>query len=368
MKKILLSLAILFLTITVNSQPYKSIQVNNLSSNNKKPLIYYSIPKTEIVFEIKANKIIRTKGIYSQSAYLLGLKNIITSDELRYSIKDIIISSRPIANPNNQYAMMINPGVMIKKSDFNTLEEIIVDRSKFSIIEGETKEVSNFVAEKPNQEISIPIKESINKSLLRDRKLEKISLSPQEVVDKIQYLKEKQIDILSGGLDGTYINTTVDFMYKQLDEIIESYISLFTGVESIIEETHYYKLLPEKPIIPEEDLMIVICRFSELGGFSSSDIKNDFPALMARFHTFNSSKYINIYENLNNTSEENKTSSNSVGVYYSIPEKVLVSVEVNDKSFEKTLDIIQYGVISNLSLKKSNIRFNPNYGSIKSIY
>lgn len=366
MKKLVLSLAFLGINVMGFSQSFSSTTLSNIPQNNKKPIIYYSIPKTEVVFEIKLEKAIRRRGIYSQSAHLLGLKNVITKDEINYRIKDIKISSKPISNPNHQFAMIINKGVSVEKSQFNSLERIVVGDEK-------NKEVLNLKEEKidlkegTNNSSSIAIKPNIVKELLKEGKLEKIALSPTEIVEKINLLREKQIEILSGQIEGTYINTTVDFMYKQLDEIIETYYSLFTGVETIEEEVFYYSLVPEKPIIPEEDLMLKLCRFSEINGLSSAEIQNNDPIVMVKFSTNNATKSIGNYESSKDNNTSN-TSSKNVGIYYSTPEKVKVSIDINNKVYQSILDINQFGVISTMNSIKSNIKFNPNYGSIESIY
>ncbi len=366
MKRLVFTLAFLGISIIGFSQSFSSMYLNNIPQNNKKPIVYYSIPKTEVVFEIKVEKAIRSRGVYSQSAHLLGLKNVITKDEIKYKIKDIKICSKPISNPNNQFAMIIGKGVSVEKSEFNTLENIIIGEHK-------TKEVLNLNQEKisskteVNNSSSIEVKPIIVKELLKDGKLEKITLNPAEVVEKINLLRERQIEILSGQIEGTYINTTVDFMYKQLDEIIETYYSLFTGVETIEEEVFYYSLVPEKPIIPEEDLMLKLCRFSEINGLSSAEIQNNDPIVMVKFSTNNFTKSIGNYESSKENSASNNSSKN-IGIYYSIPEKVKVSIEINNRVYQSILDINQFGVISTMNSIKSNIKFNPNYGSIESIY
>lgn len=358
MRKLITSIVFALIGLLSYAQTYNSYPVID-AKDIRSTAVFYSIPKTEIVFRVKVDKITQKKGIYYKSAHLLGLKNVISSDETRYKITDIEITTRPVLDSRSLYVLNLKKGVKVNKSEYNTLEEILIGDKEFAESpRAERKSYRTSKKSNPGDALIIPTKPYYEKVLLERGQLEAIDLSPEEVVSKIRSLKERQIDILSGEVDGTYLNTSVDFMYKQLDEIIDSYVSLFTGVQTKEEEVYEFSLMPEKPIIAEEDLMMKLCSFSETQGFLNPEISTDLPPIMVRFHTFNSTRSFRRID---------QESTKNIGVYYSVPEKVRVSIEHNNKTYSNTVDINQYGTIQGLSTKNANIKFDPKYGSIIAI-
>ncbi len=380
MKKILLLVAAISLSSC--STLYKSYPISDVPKDNDKTTIYYSIPQTEVVFEVKVNKTIRQKGIFANQSNLLGLKNVVTNDEVKYSVKDIKITSREVEDPDQQYALLLNDNkVKVTKTEMGTLTQIFKQDGKYGKVidlsnrilrvDGldyrRNKHFNNSTITQPQQPQQLFQTKQIFESRLQEKgMLEKTNLTAEEVVKKIEQLREKQIDILSGSIDGTYMNTTVDFMYKQLDEIIDGYVSLFTGTETTVEETYYYTLNPKKPIISEEDLILKL---------------TDSPMpLLARFHTRDIAKEIMMSGSENAKSNSVKAISDSPkvitlkekseginGVYYSIPERVEVSVETPNKTYRKALEIVQYGAIKTFNSKNYDIEFDSKTGAIKSI-
>lgn len=368
MKKIIL-LTLLSITVASCSSLYKSYPIESIPTNNKKTTVFYSIPTTtEIVFEVKYLKTIRQKGIYANKSNLLGLKNVITSDETIYSVKDIKIQTKAKQTPIQQFALLLNSDkIIVEKTSEGTLESINIKQKRHNhnnwrpenIIPAKEIEIKTIPT--PNQSLpSLQTQPISEQRLLQRGMLEKVNIKPEELVTRIEQIREKQIEILAGGLDGTYINTTVDFMYKQLEEIIDGYISLFTGTEITVEETQTYSLTPQKPIISEEDLIL--------------QITNAPIPLLARFHTNNQTEILKTrgitYDKKDESLTVNlnpKEISGIDGIYYAIPEMVQVSVETPNKTYSSVVEVNQYGMIHTMNAQKQNILFNPKNGSIKSI-
>jgi len=370
MKKIIL-IALIAIFVSSCSSMYKSYPIESIPKNNTKTTIYYSIPtSTEVVFEVAYTKLIRQKGIFANKSNLLGVKNVILNDEVIYSVKDINISTKPQHEPIQQFALLLyNDNLIVEKSTIGTLKSIKLktkevakedcgnyNNNSFEQKFSEQKNIQNQI--QANQ--SLPTKPIFETRLQQKGMLEKMNLTAEEVITRIEHLRDKQIDILSSGLDGTYINATIDFMYKQLDEIIDGYVSLFTGTETIVEETFIYNLVPHKPLISEEDLVLQL---------SNSPIP-----LLARFHTNNQTESI-----INRSVVMDKTDSSLVvnlknkeisgidGVYYSIPEQVQVSVETPKKTYSSTVELNQYGIIKSFNSQKQNIFFDIKTGGIKAV-
>lgn len=368
MKKIIL-LALLSIAVSSCSSVYQSYPIENIPANNNKTTVFYSIPQfTEVVFEVTYLKTIRQKGVYANKSNLLGLKNVITSDEVKYSVKDIKILTQPKQTPIKQFALVLNgDNVIVEKSKEGTLESIKfkdnASKNNYSKdeIQNQTKaeEIKPYHHNNPSLQ-SLQTQPISEFRLLQKGMLEKVNLTADEIVIRIEQLREKQIDILSGGLDGTYINTTVDFMYKQLEEMIDGYISLFTGTEIIVEETQTYTLVPFKPIISEEDLIL--------------QISNSPVPLLARFHTNNQTEGlknpVRSYDKKDSTLVVDMRDidvSGIKGVYYAIPEMVQVSVETPIKTYSTVVEINQYGMIRAMNTQKQNIIFDTKTGAIKTI-
>lgn len=350
------------------SSTYKSYPIENSPNSINKTTLYYSVPmSTEVVFDVTFIKTIRQKGVFANQSNLLGVKNVIANDEVKYEVKDIRISSNAMPTPIQQFALILNNDkVKVTKSPQGTLESISFKNkrtySKQKYYQNKEKDLtpaSNLQKniDAPQALATRPIFET---RLQQKGMLEKVNFTAADAVKKIEQLRERQIEILSGGLEGTYINTTVDFMYKQLDEIIDGYVALFTGTEIIIEETQRFTLSPQKPIIAEEDLIL--------------PLKNCPIPLLARFHTNNqtetfkkeASKPANPDSSVEVSISEKKVEGVK-GVYHAIPELVLVSVETPNKTFSNRVEVNQYGVIKPITTKNKNIEFTPNTGSIKSL-
>ncbi|HHT03522.1 MAG TPA: DUF4831 family protein [Bacteroidales bacterium] len=368
MKKIII-IALLSIAVSSCSSLYKSYPIESIPSNNTKTTVFYSIPQfTEVVFEVTYNKTIRHKGIYANKSNLLGLKNVITSDEIKYTVKDIKILTQPKQTPIQQFALVLDgDNIIVEKSKEGTLESITIkdkaNKHTYSkddnLIKRKNEEIKPYHHQNlsPQSLQTQPISEF---RLLQRGMLEKVNLTAEEIVIRIEQIREKQIEILSGGLDGTYINTTVDFMYKQLEEMIDGYISLFTGTETVVEETQTYTLAPQKPIISEEDLIL--------------QITNTPVPLLARFHTNNQTETLKTrgitYDKTDSSITINmkeKEVSGIKGVYYAIPEMVQVSVETPIKTYSTVVEINQYGMIRAMNTQKQNIIFDTKTGAIKTI-
>ena len=138
------------------------------------------------------------------------------------------------------------------------------------------------------------------------------------------------------------------------------HLSLFTGTETVVEETQTYTLAPQKPIISEEDLIL--------------QITNTPVPLLARFHTNNQTETLKTrgitYDKTDSSITINmkeKEVSGIKGVYYAIPEMVQVSVETPIKTYSTVVEINQYGMIRAMNTQKQNIIFDTKTGAIKTI-
>jgi hypothetical protein len=206
--------------------------------------------------------------------------------------------------------------------------------------------------------------------LLSQGRLDNIpNLTAEKAIKAIEDLRERQLDVLSGSVDGTYMNNSIEYMYKQLDKMIDGYVALFIG-ETTTEEIEYtFALTPDKPLIVEEDLLQGIFKFSEEEGVLSLNHKSQAPIVAVRIHSLNTTKeYEKIEEQKKKDDKLQKLiAKKGVGLYYRIPEMVELSIDFEGKRFFKTTHLSQFGVVSYMMDSPSNITFKRQTGALKSV-
>lgn len=321
---------------------YKTTSDLQTKIDASKQYCNYSIPQTQIAFKVTMEKTTLNHGIYANRCNLLGLKNVITKDEVHYTIKDVQISALPAFDGATNYILELpNQDYKAKIDPYGQLKAIIYKEEG----KGKNKErkLQNKETKNTNQETKISNKETENTlfavqpiyeaQMQQKGMLETTKMSAEEVTKKIEQLKEKQIEILSGTIDGTYMNTTVNYMYKQLDEIINNYVSLFTGTSQTETVTYTYYVTPQKPLIVQEDLLMKI---------------TDNPiSIIARFHAQNPLQQVYVTDTLNSYK----------GVFVPQAQMVQISIEGTEHNFLTTLPLNQYGTIKAIPFSKGTQKF-----------
>ncbi len=337
--------------------------------------VFYSVAQTEIVFKIKVEKTLRTKGIYSESAYLLGIDNASLNFGESYKIKSVEMQTRGVANSDSQYFLTYNDNVSVELCDNGLLRSIRIGEAEkankhFSNLE--FRPIPTIHEREIKKEASLQTNPIFEQELLKQGYLNKHPfLSAQQAVSEIKRLREQQIKIISGEVEGTYLNTTVDFMYKQLDEIINGYLSLFTGNQVVTEEEYTFAIIPQKPIIVEEDLLVPVCKFSQQRGISTLESKNEDVKIVARIHSYNTTNKLatKVNEKQSTKDFKNKTAKEGIGIYYSIPEQVEVFVEQGGETLAKqTMKLAQYGFVASLVGGNNQVEFDPTTSAIIKVW
>ncbi len=369
MKKLSLRAALLlcvaFATSNLFAQEYKSYTLDKMPFNLKG--VYYSLPQTELVFDVTVEKITEYKGCYADYSYLLGLRNIIIKDGVSYRIKDIKLRPRAVADSRYTYFLATNGNVDVQIGATGSLLSINKTVEKTQDCKKSHCNCHKRLPERQNDTL-FQAKPAFEQRMLSLGMLESMpGLTPEKAIKQIEKLRERQVDILSGSVDGTYMNTTVEYMYKQLDAMIDAYISLFTG-ERVSEELHYsFSIIPQKPLIVEQDLLVGIFKFSEQEGVKSLSYKGDMPTVIANLHSLNTTKEYTKIEAQKEKDEklQRNIEKKGVGVYYCIPEQVEVSVSYGEKTLVKTLEMSQFGQVSYMLTSPKQLIFDPATGALK---
>lgn len=364
-KKLTLILVAILSGLNLSAQTYRSFTTDKVPFNSTG--VYYTLPKTELIFKVKVEKTQESKGIFADYAYLIGAKNIIINDAVKYSIKDIEISSRPIGDNENIYFLSNTSNLKINKTPEGALLSIGEVAEK-----AQEKEHSHHLKQEKTISMSTNFETNpiYEQKLLAQGKLDNIpNLTPEKAIKQIEELREKQLDVLSGSVDGTYMNNSIEYMYKQLDKMIDGYVSLFVGEKNTEILEYTFTITPDKPLIVEEDLLQGIFKFSEEEGVLSLNHKSQAPIVAVKIHSLNTTKeYEKIEEQKKKDDKLQKLiAKKGVGLYYRIPEMVELSIDFDGKRFFKTTHLSQFGVVSYMMDSPNKITFKRQTGALKSV-
>ncbi|MBV5282594.1 MAG: DUF4831 family protein [Paludibacter sp.] len=99
MKKLFFLSTCLMLTLFATAQTSFSIA-------DGEPALVYALPKTEFLIEVQTEKVTQKPGVfYRYSERYLATNKVVTEEKTMYKIKDIVVRTRPIADPNRTFAV-----------------------------------------------------------------------------------------------------------------------------------------------------------------------------------------------------------------------------------------------------------------------
>lgn len=349
----------------VRAQSCKVFPINKIPNRyDKGGGIVYTLPKTNLKIEIIVEKTQRIKGPFATEAHLVNLTNVVLQNETKYRIKDMRITEQGLPDETQSYilipekdlyALNLAPNGMIEHIAFYNIDPPQPKKHRKNSTSESLTDVSSQNIVSPYNITPIYEKTFLEKGMYAN----KGNVSALEIAEKIKHLKDYQMDILSGSTEGTYLNTTVDFMYKQLDEIIAGYIALFTGVETTFTETYTFNVVPERSLIEKDQNSIPICTFSEKTGIGAISESNSAPMV-----------YLDIQEPAKrsvygkNVLLRSDSGNNGVGLVYRIPKLTSTSLSYGDKKYHFAVSIAQYGDLQTLVGNKFRAIFDPQTGNL----
>lgn len=196
-------------------------------------VLLYSLPKTELVIEVNAERVNQKPGdFYQYSERFLATNDVVTAEKTFYRIKDITVSQRTVADPNRTYKI-----VPAK----NGIQSLITVNEK-GILCGLNVPV---VKEKPNKPKELKLAEKKTESLLPLGEEYMLAGSVAKMAEgaakQIYRIRESRAALLTGDTDhlpgdGSSFKYMLDGMDSQEKQLTE----LFTGkntVEPVTEQT-----------------------------------------------------------------------------------------------------------------------------------
>lgn len=310
--------------------------------------IYYALPRTVIQLDLMVDRTELVEGPFSQYAYMVGADDVITSDEVEYVLRDVVMSTYAEADPNATFFIAMNPKKGESQPFYLNAKGILEGvgmRNEASMAVLETPAKVSVSADNKN------FKYQFSSSGMRSE--EQQAHSAAEMIGRI---REEKIKLLTGFQETAFTLDTYRQMYADLDEMEAEYLSLFIGkrVATPIVQTVYVTLSREVPLQ-------TVGSFSKETGFSTNTYGGNTITVQA--------VSLQTTANINALSPSAVESiSHEDKLFYRIPETAKVKVSMNDEVvLERRETLAQFGVFMLAPLGHTKMLLDPNTGQIISI-
>ncbi|MDK2851762.1 MAG: hypothetical protein PWQ38_27 [Proteiniphilum sp.] len=335
----------------------KTIRVNAVRANDYG--VVYTLPKSSFEITLLVKKSNYRRGdFYTYAKAYLGINDPITEDRTLYTLEDLAVVNRGIADKDQSY--------MIEFRD-KTLEPYLTLREDGVILavnsEGEIRE---------GNDIELPASESVDlnprryftqETLMAGSTAKQAELVARQILD----LRRSRTDILTGEAesmppDGTAYKVVMD----QIDLQEKALTGLFTGTTAVEYLKVSYEVIPDTGNIDRR----VVARFSKLLGPVDADNLAGEPIYFSLRN-----KTPRVEMNLSEREQKKLEEKLSSGLVYNIPGKADLTIEFRHETLlEKEVDVVQYGSKEVLAKRmfgnmKQPIKviFYPELGAIKQI-
>ena len=312
-----------------------SVQISKAQSSfaltNGSPALVYSLPKTELCFEVTVEKVVEKPGVfYLYSQRFLATDKVIVEENTTFSVKGIKVTSRPV--PDNARRFSLNP------AEKSALKNIVVNQ--LGILSGVNisteKKVIEIKKEKKIGESRAYVDFGDVLPLTQESMMAGSTAKLAEGAAKMIYdIRESRISLLTGEMDqlpsdGDALKTMLNGLDRKEKELTE----LFTGSRQSEKTLHHVTIIPDS-----SQLETVLFRLSSKRGFVDKDDFGGEPF------------YISIIpEKIQVKAADPKARMEKIGLYTVLPAQTSVKVSDGVKPhLEKDFFIPQFGVLMPLS-------------------
>ncbi len=351
MKNIII-LAGLLISFPIVSQT-KVVKKNAVKANNFG--VTYSLPKTNLVVEATVTKSTAKAGPYYKYAEkYLGVKDVITEDNVHYTLDNINLVNQGVPDPDNTYIIEFKQGTVAPYACLT--EEGLLCSINADYTPDKQTAASAVAATKTG---------GANASVFSEELLMAGSTARQaEVAAKQIYrIRESRMNILTGDADNMPPDgEAMKLVIQQLDEQEKALTAMFTGSEE--KELIEY----ESVIIPYDDMdKEIIFRFSDRLGVLDADDLAGTPVYFTLKATERAPEL--------DAKEAEKKEKSLKGIVYNIPGKASIEISMNNKTrYKGEAQITQFGTREGLAPvmfedKKAPVKvyFYPETGAIKQV-
>ena len=345
MKKLIIATGLLMAT-----SAYAQTEVLTGVTRGKDYGVVYSLPKTQIELEIKANKVSYTPGEFSKYAdRYLRLTNVSAEPDEYWELNSVKVKSVGVPNSETTYFVKLKDKTvapLMELSEDGIVKSINVPYSKSN----ETKKAA-------------PVTPATVKANPRDFLTEEILMASSTakmaelVAKEIDNIRESKNALLRGQADNTPSDgAQLKIMLDNLNAQEDAMIKMFSGTRDKEEKTFTIRLTPDKELNNE-----VAFRFSKkLGVVANNDL-----AGTPFYITLKDLKTVKMPQ------DDGKKKKEPEGIAYNVPGQAQITLtDGKKKLYEGEVPVTQFGIIEYLAPvlfnKNSTIKvyFDPNTGGL----
>lgn len=346
MKKLIIAAGLLMAT-----SAYAQTEVLTGVTRGKDYGVVYSLPKTQIELEIKANKVNYTPGEFSKYAdRYLRLTNVSADPEEYWELTSVKVKSVGVPNSEATYFVKLKDKTvapLMELTEEGIVKTINVPYSK-SGPDKKTVPVPAVLQKQANP------REFLTEEILMANSTAKMA---ELVAKEIYNIRESKNALLRGQADNMPSDgAQLKIMLDNLNVQEEAMTQMFSGTCNKEEKTFTVRLTPDKELNNE-----VAFRFSKkLGVVANNDL-----AGTPFYISVKDLKTVKIPQ------EDGKKKKDLDGIAYNVPGQAMVTLtDGKKKLYEGELPITQFGVIEYLAPvlfnKNATIKvyFDPNTGGL----
>ena len=271
MKTRIIFICILFVSfLLIRCSSIRVVHINKDEVPEKTQGYYYALPQTVLIINVSVRKTDKIKGPYAAFASkYLGLANVITQNSTSYDISDVTISTYVEPDPDQYYFIKtkgrfrniinyleFNEAGLINSinepninSTSNTSSQVNEDKINQQIelfarlsADNNLYEKVDTIIEKVNLD-TVTIEKKILKKTMVEKSLEQKS---KDAADFLMQIKESKYQLLNGYNEVNYSKESLEYMDKQLDEMENDYLTLFTGLTVTHNLKFSYTYVPDE--------------------------------------------------------------------------------------------------------------------------
>lgn len=298
------------------------------------PSLVYSLPKTELRFEVWVERRTETPGIFfTQAQRYLGTNKIITEEKTTYTLKSVEMLPHTLPDPNRRFLITPTAGAPINR--------IVVDEQGilygFNIPKEDVQ--SQSASEKSMSSEPLVVSKSELLPLTREFMIAGTSAKLAEgAAAQIYDIRASRLNLLSGDMENFPSHESIQLMLRGLDQKESELTALFVGSVTVELEKHVISFIPEK-----DKLRDVLFRLSSLRGLVAKDDLGGEP-----FHLTLLPERIPV-QALEVEAKPRRT-VDPIGLYTVIPAKTQVRLTDGVNTLlEQTLFIPQLGELTGIS-------------------
>lgn len=353
-----------------------TIKVNPTESFSGSNGIVYALPKATFRVDVWIEKADHLQGPYTNYASkLLGVKDVISSDYSTYKIKDIKVSTEYTSDSDQLYYMDLGEISgktsnikLLKMNEAGIFGGMIAEESEEAaeingrLIEEIKKGNRNFryfadanLIDKVDTIIRrVDVDTStIEKAILKRYSIEKdLQQRAQDAATNLMEIRKNRFELISGYQEVAYSEGALSLMNKELKQMEDDYLALFTG-KTLLSDQHYVFYFT--PSSDQPNIISPVFKFSGSNGIASaSGGTGEKVSIAIKSH------------GLSEKMSDISVNGNIPGIVYRFPESAEVWVKYGVQEYDKQIITIpQFGKLQKLQLNNNIFELHPTTGGLK---